>query len=944
MLFVRNCRKIVSPLAADKGDSRNEEDWDGVPNNPVIHHSYFNMPGQTVKLLKVFIASPGDVRLEREKARDEILSLRPLAQKHGFDLAATGWETHATPGMGRSQARINQLVAECDLFLGILWRRFGLPTGEAESGTLEEFNLARERYAHEHAPEIMLYFREVHPDFLADPGPQLQKVLAFKQQVEEGRLALYANYRDPEHFATLLRRHVTDWLLKLAPATNNDQRLTTNNASAQDTPPLSAFAEHLEYCRTELQKTARPLRLRTLTLPPLFLEEVEAERPRNMKVSIAVKTFPRLLILGEPGAGKTTSLKKLASEYAVWRGEGKEPGLNEPEDFNLPIFVDLSAYPTLAAKDSQHGLWRLLTASVRGVHDVDVRKRLAAGGCLLLFDGLNEVGEAYDEVVHHLRHLVHEIPHNRFVVTCRPGIYREELRHEFVTFQLERLSSFNASKVLEIEIGAEKAQPAWNGLDEYTRDLCRNPLMLTLLADELRASDNPPQNRAELFDRFIDRYLSEWARVKGAGSVRVEKEILSALAWRLGTGRTLLSADEAAAVMSARLAELQRKNEAPQHLNVADLNREFLHHGLLRESAGQTGFFHQAVQEYFFAREVALHQSIEYVLKHASDPEWAEVLVFVCGLVEDATEVVREVMKMDLYLAARCVVYSQKIDTTIVDSVTIRLILELQDRFKIRAHSSKLYHLTNSILTIESKTTTGNLFDLFHRTYGEELPASYDFIRMLIGMYMHERAIAFLAPRIKSNPDDIVLESYFGWILRRMGAYEDSILHFRKCVESDPDNGENWGHIGISFKDNGLYKDAEVYLRRAIQLNNNLSWAYRHLGQTLHAMGEYADAEKHYQKSLQLDSGDAWAHIGLADIYLEHWEQPECAVNEYELALIYEQRTFLLSKPLYDLARALEAAGRTAEARQRYQEYLDRFPWGEHAQEALAALERLGGE
>ena len=35
-------------------------------------------------------------------------------------------------------------------------------------------------------------------------------------------------------------------------------------------------------------------------------------------------------------------------------------------------------------------------------------------------------------------------------------------------------------------------------------------------------------------------------------------------------------------------------------------------------------------------------------------------------------------------------------------------------------------------------------------------------------------------------------------------------------------------------------------------------------------------------------------------------------------------------------------AKRTAEARQRYQEYLDRFPWGEHAQEALAALERLG--
>ncbi len=898
------------------------------------------MPGRTVKLLKVFIASPGDVRLEREKARDEILSLRPLAQKHGFDLEATGWETHAAPGMGRSQARINQLVRECDLFLGILWRRFGVPTGEAESGTLEEFNLARERYAREHAPEIMLYFREVHPDFLADPGPQLQKVLAFKQQVEEGRLALYANYRDPEHFAALLRQHVTDWLLKLAPA---DRPGAPSAQAVEEIPPLSAFAEHLEYCRTELQKTARPLRLRTLTLPPLFLEEVEAERPRNMKVSIAVKTFPRLLILGEPGAGKTTSLKKLAAEYAVWRGEGKEPGLNEPEDFDLPIFVDLSAYPTLAAKDAQHGLWRLITASVRGVHDVDVRKRLAAGGCLLLFDGLNEVGEAYDEVVHHLRHLVHEIPHNRFVVTCRPGIYRDELRHEFVTFQLERLSSFNASKVLEIEIGAEKAQPAWKGLDEYTRDLCRNPLMLTLLADELRASENPPQNRAELFDRFVDRYLSEWARVKGAGSVRVEKEILSALAWRLGTSRTLLSADEAAAVMSARLAELQRKNEAPQHLNVADLNREFLHHGLLRESAGQTGFFHQAVQEYFFAREVALHQSIEYVLKHANDPEWAEVLVFVCGLVEDATEVVREVMKRDSYLAARCTTYSRRIDGEVADELALALIQKIRVKFEADIWVGKYYQDILAVLSIESQTYT-ELADLFDRAYDQSPKASKNFAFLFIAARIPERAIRFLEPLVKEQPDEIELRGLLGWAFRLLGSFEDSIAHFKKCLKLTSKEGWIWDQLGRTHKDRKSIEEAEYCFRRAVELNTTSAGAHCHLGLTLKNKEDYKGALKQFQQAISISREYARPHIGLADIYHEYLNQPEEAISEYEISIQLEQRPFRLAEPIHKLARALEAAGRTAEARQRYQEYLDRFPWGEHAQEALAALERLGEE
>jgi len=900
------------------------------------------MPGQPVRLLKVFLASPGDVKLERDKAREEIIALRPLAQKHGFDLQPLGWENDVSPGAGRPQALINPLVRECDLFIGILWRRFGMPSGEAESGTLEEFNLARERFTNDGAPHIMLYFREVHPDFLNDPGPQLQKVLDFKKQIDEGHLALYANYRDEEHFATLLRKHLSEWLLKLIPEPEEQPATATAElATAKDAPPLEAFAEHLEYCRTELQKTARPLRLRTLQLPPLFLEEVEVERPRSMKVSIAAKTFPRLLILGEPGAGKTTSLKKLAAEYAQWRGEGKQPGLNEPEDFNLPIFVDLSAYPTVA--DKQHGLLRLITSSVRGVHDVDVRKRLAAGGCLLLFDGLNEVGEAFDEVVQQIRHLVnHEIPHNRFMVTCRPGIYRDELRNEFSTFQLERLTSFNASKVLEIEIGAEKAQAAWKGLDEYTRDLCRNPLMLTLLADELRVSDTPPQNRAQLFDRFVDRYLSEWARVKGAGAVRVEKEILSALAWRLGTNRTLLSADEAAAAMSSRLAELQSKKEAPADLNVSELNREFLNHGLLRESAGQTGFFHQAIQEYFFAREVALHQPMEIVLQHVGDPDWSEVLVFVCGLIEDATEVVRDVMKFDLYLAARCTVYAMGIDGKVVDELTIELIKKLKTKFESRVWYGVLHQEMLAILSVEQKIQGRSLIDLFYLAHEDEQSALNDFIYLLFGMRVTKRAIALLEPLVSHRPNDLQLRGWLAWALRLAGDYELSISHYKRCLEISPSYMWALGGLGVVYEEMQNFDEAESYLRKAVELDKESSWAYSHLSLSLMGKECYEAALEKVQFAIRIRPDYGWPHTVLAGLYLEHLNEPEKAIEEYEVSMSLEQRPFLLPNIVCGLARALEAAGRTTEARQRYQEYLDRFPWGEHAQEAQEALERLG--
>lgn len=512
-----------------------------------------------------------------------------------------------------------------------------------------------------------------------------------------------------------------------------------------------------------------------------------------------------------------------------------------------------------------------------------------------------------------------------------------------MAFQLERLSSFNASKVLEIEIGAEKAQPAWKGLDEYTRDLCRNPLMLTLLADELRASDNPPQNRAQLFDRFIDRYLSEWARVKGAGSVRVEKEILSALAWRLGTSRTLLSADEAAAVMSTRLAELQGKNEAPAHLNVADLSREFLHHGLLRESAGQTGFFHQAVQEYFFAREVALHQSIDYVLKHASDPEWAEVLVFVCGLVEDATEVVREVMKTDLYLAARCTTYSKSIDSVLVDNLIVILIRNVESKFDADIWFGHFYNEMLAILSIKTKSNTKNLQAFFEIAYADPSKAYTHLSRLLIGVRDLEDAIFFLKPLIEKYPNDVHFRSRLAIAYRLAGKFDESILCLKEIQETECKNPWILGNLGRTHKEMKNYELADFCLRKAVALDHNHSWAHNHLGLTLLEMGKHDEAFEQFNLAISIDRAYGWPHIGLAEIYLQYLHDPESAIKEFEIALQYEVRPYRLGRPLAGLAQALEAAGRTAEARQRYQEYLDRFPWSEHAQEALAALERLGG-
>ena len=100
-----------------------------------------------VDLLKVFVASPGDVSEEREVVRDVIDDLnRSVASEKGLTLQVVGWETDARPGFGGDpQSLVNAQIADMtryDLFIGVLWDRFGTPTPRAGSGTEEEFNRA----------------------------------------------------------------------------------------------------------------------------------------------------------------------------------------------------------------------------------------------------------------------------------------------------------------------------------------------------------------------------------------------------------------------------------------------------------------------------------------------------------------------------------------------------------------------------------------------------------------------------------------------------------------------------------------------------------------------------------------------------------------------------------------------------------------------------------
>lgn len=168
------------------------------------------MPRSFVEI-QVFVASPSDVQKERELLGAVIDELNSnWSSTLGVRLRLLRWETDVYPAFGSDpQAVINEQIGDdYDVFIGILWGRFGTPTLRTESGTMEEFERALNRRKDSSSrPEIMVYFKDspISPTKI-DPD-QLRRIQQFRNELP-GIGGLYAEFSDEPGFEAALRAHL----------------------------------------------------------------------------------------------------------------------------------------------------------------------------------------------------------------------------------------------------------------------------------------------------------------------------------------------------------------------------------------------------------------------------------------------------------------------------------------------------------------------------------------------------------------------------------------------------------------------------------------------------------------------------------------------------------------------------------------------------------------
>ncbi len=368
----------------------------------------------------------------------------------------------------------------------------------------------------------------------------------------------------------------------------------------------------------------------------------------------AIQRFNRLVVLGEPGAGKTTYLCHLA--FLCARKE-------RLPDY-LPLFLRLR---DLAGMSSLEDALLAGLAQRRFPNAANyLRRQLASGRCLILLDGLDEV-ESVDEhrrvveLVQTFADLqVHQAANdprrgNILVVSSRTYSYQNgpQLTNFTKTMVLD-FSDEAIERFIHNWFGTGKTSPLapeliglLNGNRRF-KELARNPLLLLLIVDHYERDRNLPDVRADLYDNCIHTRIIRWGALRGTHQGRFgerdKRRLLRELALDIYREQwSDLLKRERLLDWVGRFAEGLR---LPDQTTPEGLLDEVVRtSGLLQERAiGIYGFSHQTLQEYFAADGV-FHLGAEagaaLLGEHLAEARWQEVIYLYSGLAENAEPLLR---------------------------------------------------------------------------------------------------------------------------------------------------------------------------------------------------------------------------------------------------------------------------------------------------------------
>jgi formylglycine-generating enzyme required for sulfatase activity len=661
---------------------------------------------------------------------------------------------------------------------------------------------------------------------------------------------------------------------------------TPSTATPRDpTPYLEALRDETGYIEirglSTREGTAHKFAIGDLYTPlvnelgsrdPAFMERHEDRMPETGKRDLdeALEQH-RLVIVGDPGAGKSTFLRRIVCALCESRlgvASEKLPERLKLDPATFPILIRISDLSEFLARNAQTDsgpsdpadspMWivRLLESQCGPLWGLDgdfFLRQIQEGPCLLALDGLDEAPGA--GVRERLARMVEKAarvwPKCRIAVTTRPKAYTEEVvlagfsEARIGNLDKEMVRTFLSrwSEALFPESGEKAARHARELAEavESRPDIQRiaqNPVMLTALAVLHWNEKRLPQQRADLYESILN-WLSRSRkqrphRPSPERCIALLQELARAMQEHAGGRQVQVAREWAAGILAPRFREIDSPEEQLERA-ARFLEEEELDSGIVVRRGSDVRFWHLTFQEHLAARALAAEDDSErrrvlFKEQRAWQPEWREVALLLAGLLHE-----QRVERVDALVSAA-------LDTVSHASVARRLLAWLRGGAPLAEHA-RCVSLLGAVL-----------LDLAPLKYQPKDPRFDETLHAVMGIFDRERSLSVPLkfrveaaealgqagdPRLRENnwvtipagafvmgedahAHEVELSSY------QIGKYPVTVEEFGKYVEDGGPEPQRWEQQ-LAYPNrpvvNVNWEEAAAYCRWAgVRLASEAEW------------------------------------------------------------------------------------------------------------------------
>lgn len=464
--------------------------------------------------IRVFVSCPGDVSDEKNIIKEvcKSMNLQLSAKNRGIIFEVLDFKDIVASWGNRSQEDINVRFSGYDIYIGLLWMRYGTPSGTNDpatekpygSGTEEEFRLAVQKFKEGRKIGIYFFFKEPRKSTNISETKELLKIQEFKAEIQEsGWVQTFPDAADKTNFNNQIHYVLNDWIWEVDQQKRTEEKnefIEENQANNNGTSSVIDFATFIigvQPYKNVINRTLSPFDPKADSIDVFFGTH------HGKKLDELVEKESRIVLLGGAGSGKSTELSNLALRYAV------------TDSPFVPVFQKMNTYVNENIEDFLPKEWNKIPENI----------------CLVILDGLDEIEPTnFNTAVRKISSFSTKFPNIRIVISCRTNFYEFPsdisggTLSDFSVYLFDEINIKNIVTYANDEHNINGSDFVKEAYDKGFKDLITQPFFLQLLLEKYKVHLGLEISKVDLLIEFVEkRFNFDQQHFEGTANLKMQK-------------------------------------------------------------------------------------------------------------------------------------------------------------------------------------------------------------------------------------------------------------------------------------------------------------------------------------------------------------------------------------------------------------------------------------